>query len=805
VFASGEIGEIAFGSPGSGIVWAGDSAGRLFRSTDDGERWRHVPSPLDDRFGVCDAIAVRPDRPDVVLAGLYAQGSFVVGEFVFRTANGGGAWVPVPTPPLDANGDRVGVRAVEWDPGEPEHAYAATDVGVFRSTDDGLTWLPFNEGMPNVRVTDLALATQTRVLRAGAWGRGVYERRLKAGDERDVRLHVRSTVLDDGTAQPTPGPDPLAGQPAGVRFDASPDIKVTRRDPRLGVLIDGAEFDDEVASVDVRRGPAFVSVQVHNRGAFSTTGVRVTVLWALADGGPPPIPPALWPALAGPIVEGTAFGDWFVLGDEDVGGPAGVGHDIVAPGYPRVIVFNDVLPFEWPAVVDTHRRVGIVAIVRSADDLLPAAPVGEVGVVDLVRTEAKIAYRECDVISTASDEQVVLRATDGAPFTIGAAGAAAQNGANGAAPLGLAVVGAPGTTEARFTVTGPFALPTLRRFTVTRQVTVTATLDVNEPAIGNLTRVHAGDVAAILNRLLIAAGGPVRAEQRNFVAGGERLRIASIGAARFTVGGTGAGTLGVTAAALTNLSETPFLPAGGRGPWNLSVGAARTLIVNVTTTVEVRLEPGVRELPPPPTIPAIDVRAGINRQLTEGGLGAIAAEPVVRRLTVRRSATESASGSRGTLGGLGLADLVVAPNPVLADADRRALFDVLSTHGADRLAGGAENHLYLRSANVGNVAEPAVRHRLFLADLTANPITFAELDPPLAITVPIAAGASVVTEFRRDVPAAASGSRMFAVAVADVDVAGFQVTLPADATALDALHEFCRTNPAVAVREFTIA
>lgn len=91
--------------------------------------------------------------------------------------------------------------------------------------------------------------------------------------------------------------------------------------------------------------------------------------------------------------------------------------------------------------------------------------------------------------------------------------------------------------------------------------------------------------------------------------------------------------------------------------------------------------------------------------------------------------------------------------------------------------------------------------------MAANPITFAELDPPLAITVPIAAGASVVTEFRRDVPAAASGSRIVAVAVAvaDVDVAGFQVTLPADATALDALHEFCRTNPAVAVREFTIA
>ncbi|MBA3606516.1 MAG: hypothetical protein H0W46_11225 [Acidimicrobiia bacterium] len=55
------------------------------------------------------------------------------------------------------------------------------------------------------------------------------------------------------------------------------------------------------------------------------------------------------------------------------------------------------------------------------------------------------------------------------------------------------------------------------------------------------------------------------------------------------------------------------------------------------------------------------------------------------------------------------------------------------------------------------------------------------------------------------VPAAASGARLFLVAVADVDVAGFQMTLPADAASLDAVGEFCRTNPNAAVREFTVA
>ena len=127
---------------------------------------------------------------------------------------------------------------------------------------------------------------------------------------------------------------------------------------------------------------------------------------------------------------------------------------------------------------------------------------------------------------------------------------------------------------------------------------------------------------------------------------------------------------------------------------------------------------------------------------------------------------------------------------------------MIATHGLDRLTAGAPNELYLRSANTGNVAEPAVRHRLELLDLTANPITHVALGA--AVTVPVAAGTSTIVHVVAPVPAAASGDRRFVVAIADVDADGRRVALPDDAAALDAFFDLASRLPNVAVREFVV-
>jgi hypothetical protein len=64
------------------------------------------------------------------------------------------------------------------DPGFPGVTvlYAGTDIGVFVSTDSGVSWSPFgNPLLPRVAVFDLVLQPSFRILRAGTHGRGVWQ------------------------------------------------------------------------------------------------------------------------------------------------------------------------------------------------------------------------------------------------------------------------------------------------------------------------------------------------------------------------------------------------------------------------------------------------------------------------------------------------------------------------------------------------------------------------------------------------------------------------------------------------------
>ena len=165
---------------GTGLVWAGDAAGRLYRSRDDGERWSLVAGPFAALGAPVDAIAVRPDKPDVVLAGTYLQGSHPTFlHLLQRSDDGGEHWAPVATPIVDAAGGRVGIRALEFDPAHPEHVYAATDIGVHRSVDCRLDLGPVQRGPARTCASPTSRSSR-RPGRCGpaAWGRGVYERHL---------------------------------------------------------------------------------------------------------------------------------------------------------------------------------------------------------------------------------------------------------------------------------------------------------------------------------------------------------------------------------------------------------------------------------------------------------------------------------------------------------------------------------------------------------------------------------------------------------------------------------------------------
>jgi hypothetical protein len=59
---------------------------------------------------------------------------------------------------------------------DPDVAYVGNDVGAFRTTDGGVTWGEFQDGLPRSPVVELRFHRRHNRLFAGTMGRGAYIR-----------------------------------------------------------------------------------------------------------------------------------------------------------------------------------------------------------------------------------------------------------------------------------------------------------------------------------------------------------------------------------------------------------------------------------------------------------------------------------------------------------------------------------------------------------------------------------------------------------------------------------------------------
>jgi photosystem II stability/assembly factor-like uncharacterized protein len=165
-----EVSAIGISPQNDGVRIVGLRNGRVFRTTIGSTTLTDVSGPIP-AFAYIARAVVDPNDVNTAYVTLSDYGH--LGQQIWKTTDLGSAtptWVAA-----SAGIPDVPVSAFVVDPRNSSLLYAGTDIGVYRSTDGGVSWSPYSAGLPRVAVFDMAIQDSARVLRIATHGRGIWE------------------------------------------------------------------------------------------------------------------------------------------------------------------------------------------------------------------------------------------------------------------------------------------------------------------------------------------------------------------------------------------------------------------------------------------------------------------------------------------------------------------------------------------------------------------------------------------------------------------------------------------------------
>ncbi len=163
---SSAVSELAISKSNPSVMLA-SSGSKIFSSNDGGTSWTNISAGLPNK--TISSIYVHPNDEHFFIVSFFGLG----GSKIYTTVDSGADW-------KDINGDLPDtpvndVLIYTEDNSHPKTYFAATDIGVFLTQNDGVNWVELADGIPNTLVMHLDYSPQTHTLRAGTHGRGVYE------------------------------------------------------------------------------------------------------------------------------------------------------------------------------------------------------------------------------------------------------------------------------------------------------------------------------------------------------------------------------------------------------------------------------------------------------------------------------------------------------------------------------------------------------------------------------------------------------------------------------------------------------
>ena len=136
-----------------GVIWTGSDDGLIHITLDGGENWKNVTPQDMPEWMMINSIEINPfEKGGVYVAGTkYKSGDFK--PYLFMTTDYGTTWKKI----TNGISNNHFTRVVRADPERNGLLYAGTETGIYISFDNGTSWKSFQQNLPVVPITDLAI------------------------------------------------------------------------------------------------------------------------------------------------------------------------------------------------------------------------------------------------------------------------------------------------------------------------------------------------------------------------------------------------------------------------------------------------------------------------------------------------------------------------------------------------------------------------------------------------------------------------------------------------------------------------
>jgi len=153
------------------VIYIAKTTG-LYRTSNGGTSWQNISPGIISSYMIT-GIAVSNTNANTIFVSVAGYLSFVdsSAQKVLKSTDGGLTWSNITFTGLP----HVPTNCIVYQNNSPDGIYVGTDFGVYYSDNTMSSWIPYTTGLPNVRVTDLDIQYAADKLRAGTYGRGLWE------------------------------------------------------------------------------------------------------------------------------------------------------------------------------------------------------------------------------------------------------------------------------------------------------------------------------------------------------------------------------------------------------------------------------------------------------------------------------------------------------------------------------------------------------------------------------------------------------------------------------------------------------